>query len=181
MPATIWIAPAPSFSRKARARLALLAARQIAERNAGRLAKRRQRLEMLPRQYVGRCHDRGLRPGLDRCRHRKCGDHGLARADIALQQAQHAARCGHIRFDLGQRLLLRAGELIGQGGAHLLGEVPAAHQRAPGKLPVAAPDERDCKLGGEHLVKTEPFARLGPKRDIAGRLRPMQKMQRARK
>ena len=46
-------------------------------------------------------------------------DHRLAGADIALQQAQHALGLGEVGVDLGQRLLLRAGQRIGQRGADL--------------------------------------------------------------
>jgi hypothetical protein len=40
--------------------------------------------------------------------------------------------------------------------------MPIADERASGKLPVAAPDERNGKLGRENLVEAEPLARLGP-------------------
>ena len=41
-------------------------------------------------------------------------DHGLAGADIALQQPQHALRPGQIGDDVVDRLLLRMGQRIGQ-------------------------------------------------------------------
>ena len=46
-------------------------------------------------------------------------DHRLARADIALQQAQHALGLGQIGMDFGQRLFLRAGQRIGQRSTDL--------------------------------------------------------------
>ena len=73
-------------------------------------------LEMLARQKLGRRHQRGLRASLDRGRHGEQRDDGLAAADIALQQPQHAVRAGQVGVDLGKRARLRAGELEGKGG-----------------------------------------------------------------
>ena len=47
---------------------------------------------MLAGEDLGRRHQRGLRAALDRAQHRQQRDHGLAAADIALQQPHHA--CG---------------------------------------------------------------------------------------
>ena len=47
-------------------------------------------LEMLARQNFGRRHQRRLAPGLRDMRHGERRDDGLAGADIALHQPQHA-------------------------------------------------------------------------------------------
>ena len=71
-------------------------------------------LEMLARQKLGRRHEGGLRAGLDRGRHGEQRHDGLAAADIALQQAQHAVGAGEIGVDLAKHAGLRAGELEGK-------------------------------------------------------------------
>ena len=60
-------------------------------------------LEMLTREQLGRRHQRRLRARLDRACHSEQRDHGLAAADIALQQPQHAMRAREIGVDLGER------------------------------------------------------------------------------
>ena len=65
---------------------------------AGLLRERRDRLQMLARQHFGRRHQRRLRAGLDRDRHGHQRDDRLARADVALQQPQHAPRRRHVRL-----------------------------------------------------------------------------------
>ena len=61
--------------------------------------ERRDGLEMLARQDFGRRHQRGLPAGLDHGRGGEQRHHGLAGADVALQQAQHAlGRARSARF-----------------------------------------------------------------------------------
>ena len=95
---------------------ALHAAGQQFDPHAGREAERRQGAEVLAREHLGRRHQRGLGAGLDRPEHGQRGDQGLAGADIALQQPEHAVRRGHVGVDLGQRLCLAAGERMAEGG-----------------------------------------------------------------
>ena len=69
-----------------------LAAGQDGDADAGGFGQRRDGLQMLAREQLGRRHERRLAAGLD---HGGGGDqrhHGLAGADVALQQAQHALR-----------------------------------------------------------------------------------------
>ena len=91
--------PAPAFRRV----LLLLAAGQPGHAQA---ARREQRLqpadqlaEVLLGQDFGRRHQRALPAGVDGDRRRQRRDHGLARADIALQQPvhRHAAAPGRGR------------------------------------------------------------------------------------
>ena len=73
---------------------------RMATRDAGGFGERRDGLEMLAREDFGRRHQGGLPSGLDH----GCGGeqrhHGLAGADIALQQPQHALRQGEIVDDV---------------------------------------------------------------------------------
>ena len=110
---------------------AALAAGQDRDRDAGRGGERRDRVEMLARQDLGRRHQRGLAAGLDHGGGGEQRHHGLARADVALQQPQHALGLGEIGDDLVDGALLRGRERIGQG---LRSAVRAAvrRRRSPG-------------------------------------------------
>ena len=72
--------------------------------------------EMLARQNLGRRHERGLASGFDHGRGGQQRDDGLAGADVAMQQPQHAVRLRQIGDDVGDRALLRRRQRIGQGG-----------------------------------------------------------------
>ena len=96
------------------ARAALLAPREQRHAQAGGIGERRDGLGVLARQHLGRRHQRGLRAGLHGDGHGHQRHHGLAGADVALQQAQHAVRGAHVLGDLLQRLALRVGEAEGQ-------------------------------------------------------------------
>ena len=71
---------------------AALAAGEDGDADAGLLGERRDGGEMLARQDFGRRHQRGLPAGLDHGGGGEQRHHGLARADVALQQPQHALR-----------------------------------------------------------------------------------------
>ena len=123
-------------------------------------------LKMLPRKNLGRRHQRRLRAGLDRGRHGEQRDHGLAAADIALQQAEHAVRAGEIGVDLAERAGLRAGEREGQGGEDALRvSVPSAAMERPAPRRELAPDDGERKLIGEKLVIGEPLPRRRRRRE----------------
>ena len=96
------------------ARLALLAARQQRDGEAGVVGKGGDGLRVLARQHLGRRHQGRLRAGLHGDGHGHQRHHRLARPHVALQEPQHAVRRGHVRGDLLQRLALRAGEGEGQ-------------------------------------------------------------------
>ncbi len=87
-----------------------LAAGEERDAQAGRRGEAADGLQMLARQQLGRRHQRRLRARLDGRRHGEQRHHGLAAADIALEQAEHAVRAREIGVDLGQRAFLRARE-----------------------------------------------------------------------
>ena len=64
---------------------------------------------VLLRQHLGRRHDRGLGAGLDGAEHGQDRDQGLAGANVALQQAEHAAGGGEIGVDFGEGFHLGLG------------------------------------------------------------------------
>ena len=77
--------------------LAALAAGEDGDADAGLLGERRDGGEMLAREDFGRRHQRGLPAGLDHGRGGEQRHHGLAGADVALQQPQHALRAARDR------------------------------------------------------------------------------------
>ena len=82
---------------------ALLAAGEDGEADAGGLGQRRDGAGVLANQQLGRRHQRRLAAGLDDVRGGEQRHHRLARADVALEQAQHALGRGEVGLDLGER------------------------------------------------------------------------------
>ena len=124
---------------------------------------------MLPRQNLGRRHERRLAAGLDHMRGGKKRHHGLAGADVALEEAKHALRLRQIGDDVGDRACLRRGQRIGQrlddpraqqtfGGAAAAGA--GAHMGA---------QERQRELARQQFVISEPRPRGASRLDILRR------------
>ena len=88
---------------------ALVAAGQEVEADAGRLGEGREGEEVLAGEDLGRGHHRRLAAGLDGGEHGEEGDQRLAGADVALEEAVHAVRRGHVGGDLGDGAGLGAG------------------------------------------------------------------------
>ena len=113
---------------------AALRAQDEVDLDAGGGAQRREVGEMLPRQDLGRRHQRRLCPGLDRGQHGEQRHHRLAAADVALQQPQHPRRRGHVVEDLADCLVLSDGELERQLLAQPIAQPAVADQRATAAL-----------------------------------------------
>ena len=146
--------------------------------DAGRLAKRRDGFEMLPRQDFGRRHHRGLPAGLDGPRHGEQADQRLAAADIAMQQPQHPARRRHVVQDLAQRDLLRARQLEGQGAGDFRRQPPVADDGAPAGPAEPPPQQGQRQLPGKQLVAGQPHPGRGVEIDVALVGGTMQRLQR---
>ena len=157
-----------SRSSMSRALAAALAAGEDRDRDAGRGGERRDRVEMLAREDFGRRHQRRLPAAFDHGRRREQRHHGLARADIALQQPQHAFGLGEIGDDLGDRARLRARQRIGQRLDQLLAQVPGAGGGAAGGPAQMRAHQRERELAGEQFVIGEPR----PRRRCRARRRP---------
>ena len=84
---------------------AALAPGQDRDAEAGLLGQRRDGGEVLAGEDFGRRHQRGLAAGLDHGRGREQRHHGLAGADVALQQPHHALRSREIGDDVVDRAL----------------------------------------------------------------------------
>ena len=91
-------------------------------------------------------------------------DHGLARADIALQQPQHALRLRQVGDDVVDRALLRRRERIGQGGDDAPAQPPSPALPRPPRLRIWARSKRQRELAGEKFVigKPRPGRGFGP-------------------
>ena len=114
---------------------------------------------VLLRQHLGGRHQRGLRAGLDGAEHGAGGDQRLARADIALQQAQHPAGCGEVGVDFGDRGELAHGGREAEAGERLAAQRAVAGERAAGPHPLARAQPGDGDLARQQLVIGEPAAR----------------------
>ena len=143
--------------------------------------ERRDGGKMLARQNLGRRHDRRLPPGFDHMRGGKKRDHGLARADVAVQQPQHALRLRQIGDDVGDRALLRWRERIGQGGDDPRAQPALGGGAAAGAGAQMGAKERQRELAGEQFVVGEPRPRRALRRDIVRRRRAMHAAQRVGK
>ena len=112
---------------------AALAAGEDGDPDAGLLGQRRDGGEMLAGEDFGRRHQRRLPPGLDHGRGGQQRHHGLAGADVALQQPHHALRPRQIGDDVVDGARLRRRQRIGQGRDHLARSRPSPELPRPGR------------------------------------------------
>ena len=162
-----------------RARTPLLAPRQQPDAQTGPVGERRDGFRVLAGQHLGRRHQGRLRAGFHRDRHRHQRHHGLAGADVALQQAQHAERGRDVLRDLLQRLALRVGEGERQRIGDPRPDAAVADDAPPRLLLEALPHQRQRQLPGQQLVVGEALPRRRARRHVGGLLRPMQPRKRA--
>ena len=99
-------------ARKQRQRAAFFLSRGRAQRNAPaqRLQPAAQHIVMLLGQNLRGRHERGLIASLYGQQHRRDGDHGFSRTDVALQQTIHRMICREIALDFRDDFLLRPSE-----------------------------------------------------------------------
>ena len=104
MPTTAWSVPAASAASVSRRSAAWSRPVISAIRRPDLVRQRRHALEMLAGEHFRRRHHRRLPSGLHHLGHGDERDHGLARADVALQQADHALLRPEVGADLVERL-----------------------------------------------------------------------------
>ncbi len=121
---------------------------------------------MLAGEDLGRRHQCRLCAALDRGQHRHQRDHGLAAADIALQQPHHAVGVRHIAADLGDRHPLRAGQVEPERCLDLRSEHARPDDRAAAAALAASADQCHRELAREHLVIGKALARRLGRRQI---------------
>ncbi len=143
---------------------ALDAAGELPNLDASGVAELRQGAEVLAGEKLGGGHERALRARFDGAEHGQHRDQRLARADIALQQAEHAAGRGHVGADLGERLRLARGEGVAEGGQRLVLQGAGARQRPAGAVALATTHQADRHLARQQLVIGQALARQGGER-----------------
>ena len=131
-------------------------------------ASGRHPLVMLAGENLGRRHHRRLPSGFDHVGHRQERDDGLARADVALQQPDHALLRPEIGADVVDRLQLRLGQRKGQRGLEAPAERPFGEMRAAGNCAHAGAHEKERELVGEKLVVGEPGRGRTGRVDVLG-------------
>ena len=153
-----------------RAAGALVAAGQQDYRQAQRLQRPCDGLEVLAGQDFGRGHQGRLEAGAGGVGHGQHGHHGLARADVALQQPAHPFAGGQIAANLRQRADLGAGQLEGKSLLGRIGQRTGWNARA-GRRAARGLALGQGQLVGQQFVIGQAATRPGERRKIglAGR------------
>ena len=120
-----------------------------------------QRLMVLARQELGRRHQHGLAPCLHRGQHRHEGDQRLARAHVALQEADTRARIREIGLDLGKRRRLIGGRRERQTRQQRALQPAVAHRGTAGGGRAVAPHEAERQMHRQQLVERQPAPTVG--------------------
>ena len=120
-----------------------------------------QRLVVLGREHLGRSQQDRLAAVVDHRQHRPQRDHGLAGADLALQQPVHRVRTGQVGEDLLADLRLTFGELERQPLVELvqqaaLGPRPRYGVQRVGDRPALGQD----RLHHQRFLEPEPLLRV---------------------
>ena len=118
-------------------------------------------------QHLGRRHERALVSALHGDEERADGDHGLARADVTLQEPVHRVPLGQVDHDLADRTMLRPGEVVGKALAEAVDEMARATARTHGvRDPDRGPLElllapHELELHPQQLVEHQATAGVG--------------------
>ena len=140
--------------------------------------ERRHPVEMLARQDFRRRHHRRLPPRFDHLGHRKQGHDRLARADVALQQPDHALFGSEIGTDVVERLPLRAGERKRQRRLESANERAFGEVGAPDRLPHPGTDEQQGELVRQQFVEGQTGRGAAFRVDVLGRRRSVHHVER---
>ncbi len=129
--------------------------------------------KMLARQNLRRRHDDRLAAGLDHGRGGQQRDQRLARANIAVQQPQHAVGLRQVGDDVGDGAVLRRRQRVGERGDDLRAQAPLGGAAAASSLALMAAQERQRELTGEQFVIGKPRPGRALRLEVFGRLRMM--------
>ena len=162
-----------SFSRAPR-----IPPREQGEGDAAALQQSAERIGVLVGQQLGRHHQSGLRAGLHRDQHGKQRHHGLAAADVALEEAEHAAFLREVLDDLGGSGALAFGQSEGEGGLHRAAEPAVAGDGATAPASGGAAHQRQRQLVRQQLVVGEARAGRGVGLKVGGVLGRMRGLER---
>ena len=133
---------------------------------------------MLARQDLGRRHQRGLPAGLGHRRRGEQRHHGLARADVALQQPQHPHRLLQIVGDGGRGRTLRSRQRVRQRVDDLLAQMAVAGVAVAGRAAQLRADQRQRQLTCQQFVEGEPRPERSVRQDVGQFDRHMHPVQR---
>ena len=136
--------------------LALFAAGEDRDPQPGAFGQRRDGLDVLARQNFGRRHQRRLLAGFGHGGGRQQRHHGLAGADVALQQPQHPHRLAQILGDGGDRVALRRRQRIRQRIDDAAAQMAVAGVAIAGRAAQLRADQRQRQLTGQQFVEGEP-------------------------
>ena len=152
--------------------VAPLHVRQIGEPEAEHVApgveQAGDRAEVLLREHLRWRHQRGLAAAVRAGQHRRQGDHRLARADVALEQAGHRRRARDLALDLGERATLCRGERKGQGLEEAAHRVRLGDRRRKARLCEPALAPHDGELHCEQFIEGEPALGTARHRVVRG-------------
>ena len=145
----------PGGDRRAprRALTPLQAGGQQRHADAERLQQPAKRREVLLGENLRRRHHRRLVPRLHRRAYRQRGHHGLAGADVPLQQPVHRVRRGHVAADVVPHAFLRRRQREGQARAQpaeQLAARPHGHAALPRR---ARAQNSQAELQEEEVVE----------------------------
>ena len=146
---------------------ATLAPGENSEPDTGGSGKPRNGGMMLACQDLRRRHQGGLPARLD---HGGCSeqrDDGLAGADIAMQQSQHALRLRQVGDDVGDRALLRRRQRIGKRRDDARMQPPLGGAAASGAGAHMGAQQCKRELARQQFVVSEPRPGRAFRRDIA--------------
>ena len=107
---------------------------------------------LLGEDFGGR-HQRRLVAGFDRMQHGQRGDHGLAAADVALQQALHRMRLAEVGGDLAPSTVLRNGEAEGQRSQQRIRELRGRRQARCAACATGEVGAAQAELLGQQFVE----------------------------
>ncbi len=136
---------------------------------------------MLSREDFSRRHQRRLSSAFDDADHGERRDDGLAGADVALHETQHARVRAEVGANVGERPLLRAGEAERQSGFDHLGNAAVAFVLAPGQATHFRAREAQRQLRRQQFVEGETLARGMLRRQGFRAVGPMRGAQRVSK
>ena len=124
--------------------------------NAHTVEQRPHTRGVLIGQHLGRRHQCCLVPALHCGQHRGHGDHGLARAHVALQQPVHRVRRSEVGLDLADRSLLGTRETVRQGVVEAVHEISVDFVLEPALFALHRPlAQHQDQLHPEELVERE--------------------------
>ena len=158
--------------------LAFLAAGQDRDLHPGTFCQRRNRLDVLAGEDFGRRHQGRLLAGFRDGGRSEQRHHGLAGADVALQQAQHPQRLVEVVGDGFRGLLLRWRQCVGQRVDDLVTQMSVARIALTRRAAELRAHQRQRQLPSQEFVEGEARPERVLRQDVGEFARLVNTMQR---